>query len=314
MKKVIRVLAMVLCVVMLASAFYGCTVKININVDGAVAQAPAVQQVPATQAPTAAPTQAPTAAPTQAPATTAAPADTTAAPAGTTAAPADTTAAPADTTAAPADTTAAPADKAPSTVEEVLAEYAVVYKTTKASGTFKGHDTMSCEYVKIDGKDNSMVKGIADGFVKATGTNMDLPPYKGDDNPMESLLTAADVDSATYTDNGDGTATIKIVPKAVENAKFKADPQGKAFNVMEDIAGALDGISVITWAEGDANSNVKLTEKDGYIEVVYNKDTKMMTKADYVLVTYADVTHANVAILKDKSASVKFVYTMTYPG
>ena len=301
MKKVIRVLAMVLCVVMLASTFYGCTVKININVDGAVAQAPAVQQVPATQAPV---TQAPV---TQAPATTAAPADTTAAPA-------DTTAAPADTTAAPADTTAAPADKAPSTVEEVLAEYAVVYKTTKASGTFKGHDTMSCEYVKIDGKDNSMVKGVADGFMKATGTDMDLPPYKGDDHPAESLLTAADVDSATYTDNGDGTATIKIVPKAVENAKFKADPQGKAFNVMEDIAGALAGISVITWSEGDANSNVKLTEKDGYIEVVYNKDTKMMPKADYVLVTYADVTHANVLVLKDKSASVKFVYTMTYPG
>ena len=40
----------------------------------------------------------------------------------------------------------------------------------------------------------------------------------------------------------------------------------------------------------------------------------MMTKADYVLVTYADVTHANVLVLKDKSASVKFVYTMTYPG
>ena len=308
MKKAIRVLAMVLCVVMLASTFYGCTVKININVDGIAAQTPVVQQVPATQAPV---TQAPV---TQAPATTAAPADTTAAPADTTAAPADTTAAPADTTAAPADTTAAPAAAAPTTPAEILAEYAVVYKTTKATGTFKGHDTMSCEYVQIDGKDNSMVKGIADKFMAASGTNMDLPPYKGDDNPMECLLTEADIDSATYKDNGDGTATIKIVPKAAENATFKNDPQGKSFNVLEDVAGALSSISVITWAEGDANSNVKLTEKDGYIEVTYNKDTKMMTKADYVLVTYADVTHANVAILKDKSASVKFVYTMTYPG
>ena len=313
MKKVIRVLAMVLCVVMVASCFYGCTVKVNINLNGGEGDAAVAAP---TAVPTAAPTQAPTAAPTaaltQAPVTAVPTVPPTDAP---TAAPTQAPATDAPTQAPATDApTQAPAAAAPSTPAEILAEYAVVYKTTKATGTFKGHDTMSCEYVKIDGMDNSMVKGVADGFMKATGTNMDLPPYKGEDNPMESLLTAADVDSATYTDNGDGTATIKIVPKAAENAKFKADPQGKSFNVMEDIAGALAGISVITWSEGDANSNVKLTEKDGYIEVVYNKDTKMMTKADYVLVTYADVTHANVLVLKDKSASVKFVYTMTYPG
>ena len=307
MKKALRIISMVLCVVMLASCFYGCTVKVDVNVKGgSVAVNNGGNNTPNNNQPANPAPQATTAAPANP-----APQATTAAPANP--APEATTAAPVNP--APEATTAAPAaNAAPTTPDEILAEYAVVYKTTKAAGTFKGHDTMSCEYVQIDGKDNSAVKSLADGFMKATGTNMDLPPYKGEDNPMECLLTTADIDSATYKDNGDGTATIKIVPKAAENARFKADPQGKSFNVMEDVAGALANISAITWSEGDANSNVKLTEKDGYIEVTYNKDTKMMTKADYVLVTYADVTHANVLILRDKSASVKFVYTMTYPG
>lgn len=300
MKKVIRVLAMVLCVVMLASSFYGCTIKVDVNVDGLAVGGNA--QVQATQAPTAAPTVASTAAPT------AAPADTTAAPADTTAAPADTTAAPADTTAAPA------ADAAPTTPAEIVAEYVKVYNTTKAAGTFKGHDAIQCDSVTIDGKENSMVKGVADGFMSASGTDMPLPPYS-DDNPCnECLTTADDIATAEYKDNGDGTATIKLVPKSVTKSVKFQDAQGKMFNVMEDVAPTLASVSVLTWSEGDANSNVVLTSDGGYCEVTYNKETKMMTAATYVLVTKADVQHANVLVLKDKSATAQFTYTMSYPG
>ena len=42
-----------------------------------------------------------------------------------------------------------------------------------------------------------------------------------------------------------------------------------------------------------------------------------MTKADYVLVTYADIVHCNVSLglikFKDKSANAKFIYTMSFP-
>lgn len=292
MKKVIRVLAMVLCVVMLASAFYGCTIKIDVNVEGAAVQGNV--QVPATAAPTAAPTQAP--------------ADTTAAPADTTAAPADTTAAPADTTAAPA------ADAAPTTPAEIVAEYAKVYNTTKASGTFKGHDAIQCDSVTIDGKENSMVKGVADGFMSANGTDMNLPPYSDDNPANECLITADDIATAEYKDNGDGTATIKLVPKAVTKSVKFQDAQGKMFNVMEDVAPTLASVSVLTWSEGDANSNVTLISDGGYCEVTYNKETKMMTAANYVLVTKAEVQHANVLVLKDKNATAQFTYTMSFPG
>lgn len=301
MRKTIRAIAVVLCVVMVAASLYGCTMKINVNyndnaqpaANNSVVQPTAA---PATQAPTAAPT-------TQAP--TAAPANDT---------PTD---APANDspTAAPANDTPADTNAAPSTKEEIVAEYAKVYNATKATGTFLGSENMTCDSVSIDGSENSMVKGLAGQFMKAEGTNMPLPPYSDDNPANECLITADDVQEATYTDNGDGTATIKIVPVATTNDKKFQGAQGKMFNVMEDVASALANISILSWSEGDANSNVTLNTKDGYAEVTYNKDTKLMTKAEYVLITYADVVHCNIKMtpFKDKSLSAKFVYTMSYP-
>lgn len=298
MKKAIRVLAMILCVVMVASCFYGCTIKVDINVEnqgGAVAVGNN----------TASTTQAPAA--TQAPATTVAPA-TTAAPAADSGSD--------STTAAPAasdSTTAAPAaDAAPTTPAEIVAEYAKVYNATKAAGAVKGSDALQCDKVVLEGSENSMLKGIADGFMSANGTDMKLMPYSDDNPANECLISADDIATAEYKDNGDGTATIKLVPKGVKSSVKFQDAQGKMFNVMEDIAGTLASISVISWSEGDANSNVVLTSDGGYCEVTYNKETKLMTGATYVLVTTADVTHCNVAIFKDKSASAQFTYTVTY--
>lgn len=229
--------------------------------------------------------------------------------------PADDAQAPADDAQKPADDAAASAElSSSSSKEDIVAEYIKVYNTTKATGTFTGHDTMTCDSVVLDGSENSTVKKLADGFMSASGTDMQLPPYSDDNPAKECLITADDVESATYTDNGDGTATIKITPKSVTSAKHFEDPQGKMFNVMEDIAGALANISVISWSEGDANSNVTLITEGGYAEVTYDKSTKMMTKADYVLITIADVQHANVLIFKDKSAKATFTYTMSYPG
>ena len=296
MKNARRLIAVVLCVLLMTSALYGCTVKINVNVDGSGGAVNVVAtETPATAAPV---TQAPA---TQAPATQA---------------PASSDPAPADTTAAPADTTAAaPSGNAePSTTAEIIAEYAKVYNTTKKAGTFLGHDTMSCESVLVEGKENGLIKSAADKFMAASGTDMPLPPYTDDNPGNECLLTADDVTSATYKNNGDGTATITFVPKDVTNSKRFEDPQGKVFNVMQDLAKTMEGIPVVSWAQGDANSNVIMTMKEGHVEVTYNIDTKMMTKADYVLVTYADVTHINVLMVKDKSGQAKFVYTMSYPG
>lgn len=305
MKKALRLVSIVLCLVMVVSTFYGCTMTINVELSG---DGGAVQAVaPATQAPTAA-TQAPA---TQAPATTAptaAPtADSTAAPAAS-----DTPSAAPAASEAPAETPA-PASATPTTKEEIVAEYIKVYNTTKATGTFLGKESMNCESVSVDGKENGTLTKLAGTFMSADGTGLQLPPYTDSNPAKECLITADDIDSAEYKDNGDGTATIKLVPKEVKESRRFADSQGKMFNVMEDVSSTLASVPVLTWSEGDANSNVVLTEKESTVTVTFNTETKMMTAAEYVLITYADVTHANVLMFKDKSATAKFVYTESFP-
>ncbi len=296
MRKALRVVSVILCLILVASCFYGCSVNINIDVKHETAAGPAVG-VDATVAPT-------TATPT--PATTVVP--------GTTTSQNETTAAPqSGATEATKAEDPKPANAAPSTKEEIVAEYNKVYDKTKATGTFLGEDKMTCESVVVEGKEQGIIKNAAGTFMATKGKDMQLPPYTDNDKAMKSLITADDIETAEYKDNGDGTATIKIVPKEVKNSRRLADSQGKVFNVMEDVAGALASVPVVSWAQGDANSNVVLTEKEGYAEIIYDKSTGMMTKATYVLVTYAEVNHVNVMFIKDKSGMAKFVYTTTFP-
>lgn len=299
MKKTARILAIVLCLVLSVTALSGCTIKLNINVNNnGAAPANNGTVTPVTQPTTPATTQ---------PQATSVP-DATQPDASK----------PADK---PADSK--PADNKPSggelssssSKEDIVAEYIKVYNTTKKTGKFLGKDTMSLESVMIDGKDNDTIKKLAANIVKANARDMQLPPYTESNPGTECAITAADISTATYQDNGDGTATIKLVPISCTNSKRFEDAQGKMFNVMEDVKSTVDGISLISWAEGDTDSNVTLTCDGSYAEVTYNKDTKEMTKADYTLITIADVQHASIklALLKDKSATATFNYKMLFP-
>lgn len=299
MKKAIRILAVVLCLVLSVTALTGCTVNLQVNVKTDAQATPANNN--ATPTPV---TTAPTTAPTTQPQADSKPADSNAG--GDNNSPAT---APAD------DKPAAELPSNPSKAD-IVAEYIKVYNTTKATGTFTGHDTMALTSVKIDGNENETVKKLAAGVVKADAKDMQLPPYTDSDPAKECLITEADIADAKYTDNGDGTATIKLIPISCTNSKRLQDAQGKMFNVMEDVKPTLAKISLLSWAEGDADSNVTLTCDGSYAEVTYNKDTKMMTKADYTLITIADVQHATIklAFLRDKSATATFDYKMLFPG
>lgn len=299
MKKAIRILAVVLCLVLSVTALTGCTVNLQVNVKTDAQATPANNNATPTSA-----TTAPTTAPTTQPQADSKPADSNAG--GDNNSPAT----------APADDKPAAELSSSSSKADIVAEYIKVYNTTKATGTFTGHDTMALTSVKIDGNENETVKKLAAGVVKADAKDMQLPPYTDSDPAKECLITEADIADAKYTDNGDGTATIKLIPISCTNSKRLQDAQGKMFNVMEDVKPTLAKISLLSWAEGDADSNVTLTCDGSYAEVTYNKDTKMMTKADYTLITIADVQHATIklAFLRDKSATATFDYKMLFPG
>ncbi len=303
MKKAIRILAVVLCLVLSVTALTGCTINLQVNVKTDGAAAPANNNAANNATPAAADSK---------------PADNSK-PAADASKPADSKPAddskPAADASKPADAPAAELSSS-SPKADIVAEYIKVYNTTKATGTFTGHDTMALTSVKIDGNENETVKKLAASVVKADAKDMQLPPYTDTDPAKECLITEADIADAKYTDNGDGTATIKLIPISCTNSKRLQDAQGKMFNVMEDVKPTLAKISLLSWAEGDADSNVTLTCDGSYAEVTYNKDTKMMTKADYTLITIADVQHATIklAFLRDKSATAVFDYKMLFPG
>lgn len=203
---------------------------------------------------------------------------------------------------------------ASSSLEDVVAKYATVYEKTKATGTFTGKSKTTCTAIAIDGKQNGAVKAIADAAIGSEGDGSTPLSPSRDDNPgMECAVKPSDIESYKFTDNGDGTATIRLEVKPTKNSRRFQDPAGDMLDVMEDLKGALSSVSALTWSEGDADSNVVLTSK-GYCEVTYDKSTDMMTKAEYVLYTDADVQHANVLFFKNKNATASFEYTVIYPA
>ena len=50
------------------------------------------------------------------------------------------------------------------------------------------------------------------------------------------------------------------------------------------------------------------------ITITIDPATKTVTAADYHMAVNVEVNHANVAVIKDKSAVVKISYDLTYPA
>ena len=194
-----------------------------------------------------------------------------------------------------------------------------------------GDEDLKVASLLVDGKENAtinkLVPGIMGGLFK--GSPKGLPPAANrdpqydyrEDGPggtqlsqLESHLTADDVLECNVKDNGDGTITIQIQPKAAELAQADQDSQGRFFNVLGDITSTVAQISVLSFSQGDANDNIKVTYKGGYGEITVDTKTNEVTKAYYIMKTHLDITHANVTIIKDKSATMDLEYTNTFPA
>ncbi len=221
-------------------------------------------------------------------------------------------------------TTQAPAEKpdegkkggelsASSSKEEVVAKYVEIYNKTKAQGTLTGKTKTTCTALAIEGKENSLVKKVADLAVGGEGTSP-LPPSRDDNPGLECAVKPDDIEKYQFTDNGDGTATIRLDVKETTNSRRFQDPAGDMLDVMEDLAGTLASVSAVSFAEGDVNSNVTLVST-GYCEVTYDTSTNLITKGIYVLYTDADIQHVNVKpFVSDKHGTASFEYTVELPA
>ena len=235
------------------------------------------------------------------------------------------------------------------TNDDVAKYYVEAYNYTKTlTATYLDKDGKDCTYYKLLGDEdlkvdnihvdgqknstiNSLVPGIVNGLFKA-GVYGLVPCNNRDpklDNNSEgvkegkeknahdyrtSTLTGDDILASNVKDNKDGTITLTIQPKAAEMSMRGDDSQGRFFEVLGDIGGAVSQITLLTWAEGDAKDNVKVNYKGGTGTIKINTSTKEIVEADYQMNVKVAVSHANVTVIRNKNATLDITYKNHYPA
>lgn len=225
-------------------------------------------------------------------------------------------------------------------IDDVVNYYKEAYdytKTLTASYTDNGapvtyykqlsEEALEIQNLLIEGKSNSMIDNLVPGILGGifSGGVNGLPPSsgriatndtKGDGafNCATLQITPDDVLVANVADNGDGTITLTIQPKAVILSMPGEDSQGKFFNTLGDISSVVNSISVLSFSSGTIDENFVVDYKGGTGKIVIDTATKEIVSAEYVMNVHIDVKHANVAVLKDKSASLDIVYTNIFPA
>jgi hypothetical protein len=227
-----------------------------------------------------------------------------------------------------------------SSQEDVVNYYIDAYNKTKAqtqeyvldSGetvtwySFLGEEDLQVSNIMIEGKENAtinkLVPGIVGGlFTKGacalSPTTSRLPADDNDEDGNSlttSCLVADDILVANVTDNNDGTITLQLQPKQVNMSHKGADAQGHMFNTLGAIDSVVDSISVLSWASGTTAENCLVNYQGGYATVTIDTSTGLITTADYHMEAHISVTHANVTVIKDKSANLLVTYDVHYPA
>lgn len=229
-------------------------------------------------------------------------------------------------------------------VEDVVAYYVEAFNYTKTltapyheNGEAKTYyklladEGLQVENLLVEGKSNDMINKLVPGVVGGlfgaapkgipVAANRDPVYDYRDDGPngtqldqKESHLTADDVLACNVVDNGDGTITITIQPKGAILSMADQDSQGRFFNVLGDISSTVNSISVLSFSEGTIDENFVVNYQGGTGVVKIDTATKEIVEADYTMKVHIDVQHANVAVLKDKKASMDIIYTNHAPA
>ncbi len=226
------------------------------------------------------------------------------------------------------------------TLDDVAKYYCEAYDKTKAkSAMFKNengevvemyafYDEKKIEIkdILVEGKSNAVINKLIPQLLDAlyVPTVGGLPPCNArependKDENGESLKTcrivADDMVTANVKDNGDGTITLTMQPKAVNMSRVGMDSQGKFFTSLNDIGAVVDAVDAFSWASGTTEENCKVNYRDGTAIVKIDTKTGEIVEADYTMIAYVNIQHANLAVVKDKSLSATVYYICHYPA
>lgn len=192
-----------------------------------------------------------------------------------------------------------------------------------------GEEKLEVGNIMIDGSSNAMINNLVPGIVDglySPGLNGLVPSTNRDpkldtdawDGNGESLATSRivpeDILACNIADNGDGTVTVQLQPKAVNMSMPGKDAQGHVFQSLGAIDKTVDSISQLSWSQGTTADNCIVDYKNGVATVTIDPKTKEIVKAEYEMKAYVSVTHANILVIKDKSASLDVTMKWSYPA
>ncbi len=227
-----------------------------------------------------------------------------------------------------------------SSVEDVAKYYVAAYDKTKAETAtyidadgneqvyyaFVGDEELIPTSILIEGKENPIITKLGPVIVSSIfhanvgglppSSNRD-PKYDVDENNnplLTSRLKAKDIKKCSVVDNKDGTITLTIIPIDCNMSHKGLDAQGNMFNALGPIDETVEAIEQLTWATGDTAQNCRVVYADGTAVVKINTATQKIVEADYDMKVTASVTHANISVVKDKSATLVLDYIQHFPA
>lgn len=190
-----------------------------------------------------------------------------------------------------------------------------------------GTEELTVGSLLIEGKENGMLNNAVGPIVGNLFQSWakGLPPTWGnkpsndhDDEGNDftkSLFTADDIEACNVSEDENGNIVMEIQPKSAEMAMHNGDSQGKFFAVLGDIGGVVASIDIVSFAQGDANDNVKVSYSGGTGKVTIDPKTNEVIAGEYVMNVHVSITHANaLGVIKDKSAALDIVYKNSYPA
>lgn len=198
--------------------------------------------------------------------------------------------------------------------------------TTATYYKLLGMESLTIENLLVEGQSNKVINDLVptildsvfNAGVKALPPCGNISPSAdtvGDGiNVQKSLLTPEDVEVANVVDNGDGTIDITIQPKGVVLSMPGSDAQGHFFNTLGDITSTVESISVLSFSSGTISDNFVVDYSGGSGTVTIDTATGEILSGEYTMLVHIDVQHANVTVIKDKSASLDIIYKNTFPA